>query len=77
MRYFKSVLEKAELPETIRIHDLRHMFVSYMLAQNVPPKDVSVIAGHSTFSVTMDIYGHLMPNAKREAADKMNGLFQD
>ena len=58
-----------------RFHDLRHTFVSFMLAENVPPKDVQVIAGHADFSTTMDIYGHLMPGAQKEAAKKMDKLF--
>jgi integrase len=47
-----------------------------MLAQNVPPKDVQMIAGHASFSTTMDIYGHLMPGALKEAAEKMDKLFE-
>jgi integrase len=77
MRHFKKMLKKAELPNTIRIHDLRHTFVSFMLSQNVPPKDVQVIAGHASFSTTMDIYGHLMPGAQREAAKKVDKMFED
>ena len=76
LRSFKRTLEKAGLPKTIRIHDLRHTFVSFMLSQNVPPKDVQEIAGHASFTTTMDIYGHLMPGAHQEAAKKMDKLFQ-
>jgi len=75
VRHFKRTLAKADLPDTIRLHDLRHTFVSFMLAQNVPPKDVQAIAGHASFKTTMDIYGHLMPGAQREAAKKMDKLF--
>ena len=75
VRHFKKALKKAGLPESTRIHDLRHFFVSWLLAQNTPPKDVQVIAGHADFSTTMDIYGHLMPGADRQAAKKMDGLF--
>jgi integrase len=76
VRHFKNTLRKAGLPTTIRIHDLRHTFVSFLLSQNVPPKDVQEIAGHSTFSVTIDIYGHLMPGANKEAAKKMDKFFE-
>lgn len=44
VRHFKKALKKTDLPQSIRVHDLRHTFVSYMLAQNVPSKDVQVIA---------------------------------
>lgn len=76
VRHFKSALRRAGLPPTMRIHDLRHTFVSWLLAQNTPPKDVQEIVGHSSFGVTMDIYGHLMPGAYREAAKRMESLFE-
>ena len=74
---FKKMLELAGLPQTTRIHDLGHTFVSFLLSQNVPPKDVQVIAGHADYSTTMNIYGHLMPGAQREAAKKMDDFFTD
>jgi integrase len=76
VRHFKRTLRKAGLPQHFRIHDLRHTFVSLLLAQNVPPKDVQVIAGHADFSTTMNIYGHLMPGAHKEAARKLDRLFK-
>ena len=63
------------VPIHIRLHDLRHTFVSFMLSQNVPPKDVQVIAGHASFKTTMDISSHLIPGAQQEAAEKMDKLF--
>jgi integrase len=76
IRHFKSYLNKAGLPPETRIHDLRHAFISWLLAKGTPPKDVQMIAGHSSFSVTMDIYGHLMPGAQKEAAKTIDALFQ-
>jgi hypothetical protein len=35
---------------------------------------VQVIAGHSHYSTTVDIYGHIMSGAQKEAARKMDGL---
>lgn len=48
-----------------------------MLAENVPPSDVQKIAGHASFSTTVDIYGHLMLGAHKEAANKMDKLFTE
>lgn len=75
LRHFKTVLAKAGLPDTIRIHDLRHTFVSYQLAAGTPASEVQKIAGHASFSTTVDIYGHLMAGAHRESAKKMDSLF--
>jgi integrase len=76
IRHFKAALNRAGLPPETRIHDLRHAFISWLLAKGTPPKDVQMIAGHSSFSVTMDIYGHLMPGAQKEAAKTIDSLFQ-
>lgn len=76
LRHFKSKLVEAGLPPQTRLHDLRHSFISWLLASGVPPKDVQVIAGHAQFATTMDIYGHIMPGANREAANKIAGLFK-
>ena len=67
--YFRDRMKAAGLAE-IRLHDLRHSFASIMLAAGVEPKKVQAALGHSTIMVTMDIYGHLMPGAGREAAER-------
>jgi integrase len=43
----------------LRIHDLRHTYVSLMVAAGANPKEVSTWAGHSSVSFTLDRYGHL------------------
>ncbi|HET8631574.1 MAG TPA: site-specific integrase [Thermomicrobiales bacterium] len=72
----KVLLAQAELPPS-RFHDLRHSCASLLLAQGVHPKVVQEILGHSQISMTLDIYSHLLPNAQREAAERMNDVFAD
>jgi integrase len=45
-----------------------------MLAQDVNPKVMQEILGHSQMSMTMDLYSHLMPAAKKEVAVRMDAL---
>lgn len=75
LRHFKGKLKEAGLPEETRIHDLRHSFISWLLT-NTPISDVQAIAGHSQIQTTIGIYGHLMPGAKRAAADKIEKMFE-
>jgi len=56
----------------IRFHDLRHTCASLLLAQGVPARVVMDVLGHSQFSITMDLYSHVMPSALREAADAID-----
>ena len=72
-RHFKSLLSEAGLPE-IRFHDLRHTAASLMLNNGVPVIVVSRRLGHAKPSITLDIYGHLIPTKQREAASLMDQL---
>lgn len=58
----------------IRLHDLRHTCATILLAQGVPPRVVMEILGHSTIHVTMNIYGHVVLDSQREAAQRMDGF---
>jgi integrase len=70
---FHEALRRAGLPR-MRFHDLRHTAASLMLAQDVNPKVMQEVLGHSQLSMTMDLYSHLMPAAKKDAADRMDAL---
>ncbi len=72
-REYKSLLSQAGLPD-IRFHDLRHTAASLMLNNNVAPIVVSRRLGHAKASITLDIYGHLIPGMQEEAAKKMDNL---
>jgi integrase len=68
-RDFKAILKKAEL-RAIRIHDLRHTFASILIAAGHNLKYIQNQMGHSSIKVTMDLYGHLMPEVYQGAAQK-------
>ncbi len=53
----------------VKLHDLRHFHASVLLQNGQNPVLVSKRLGHSTVSMTLDIYGHLLPGWQREAAD--------
>jgi len=54
-----------------RFHDLRHFFASMLIAQGESPKYICDQMGHSSVRVTFDIYGHLFPQSREEAAAKL------
>jgi len=68
-RSWRPLLKKAGLPETTRMHDLRHSCISLLLAQGIPVKVVSEMAGHADVSITLSIYGHVLPDMQSSAAD--------
>jgi integrase len=54
--------------DPIILHECRHTFASLMIAAGVNAKAISTYMGHSNISITLDIYGHLMPGNEGEAA---------
>ena len=72
--HFKRLLESADLPN-IRFHDLRHSAATILLSIGVHPKVVQELLGHSTISMTLDIYSHVLPSMHQEAMSKLDDLF--
>ena len=60
----------------VTLHKLRHSHASHLLASNVHPKIVQERLGHSSISITLDIYSHLMPNMQGEAAATVDGVLR-
>ena len=74
LRHFHQALDRAGLPK-IRFHDLRHTAATLLLKENVHPKIVQEMLGHSMISLTLDTYSHILPDIQQEAADKMDKIF--
>ncbi len=70
------LLVKAGLP-LIRFHDLRHTAATLLLLQGINPKIVSEMLGHSTVSMTLDTYSHVLPDMQRDATAALDRLLGD
>ena len=68
--YFFKCLEKAKL-RRIRFHDLRHTFASLLIQNGEPLAYVKEELGHSSIKMTVDVYGHLVPGANRQAVNRL------
>ena len=60
--------------ETLDFHSLRHTCGAWLAIQNVHPKTIQAIMRHSTITLTLDTYGHLMPGAEAGAIDKLSTM---
>ena len=74
-RELDAALERAGLPHC-RFHDLRHSTASLLISLGVHLKVVQEILGHSNFSITADVYAHLMPTQHEDAMRKLDDAFQ-
>jgi integrase len=54
--------------EPIGLHECRHTYAALMIAAGVNAKALSTYMGHSSITITLDRYGHLMPGNEAEAA---------
>ncbi len=70
-RAFKQLLHDAGLP-AIRFHDLRHTAAVALIMKGVHAKVIQEILGHSSITITMDIYGHVFPTMQRDAMAYMD-----
>jgi integrase len=75
-RYFLKALKDAEIPR-LRFHDLRHTYASLLIEQGENIKYVQTQLGHSTPTVTLNVYSHLMKDSNQEAACRLEStIFQ-
>ncbi|WP_346101275.1 tyrosine-type recombinase/integrase [Nonomuraea maheshkhaliensis] len=74
----KPAILAAKVPADMTFHDLRHTFASTALAEGVPISEVSRWLGHESITTTVDLYGHLVPEASQRARTAMDKvLFQE
>jgi integrase len=72
-RIFDTAVARTGLPD-MRFHDLRHVHASLQIAAHVPLAVISKRLGHSTIAITSDLYGHLLDDANRQAAEAASSL---
>lgn len=75
-RVVQEACKKAGV-RVVRLHDFRHGCVSVLLGLGVPPRTAMDIAGHSTIEMTMNVYGHVTLDEKRDALNKLGSLFEE
>lgn len=73
--WFRNFLNKHNL-KYIKFHDLRHTSATLLISKGVHAKVISERLGHASISTTMNIYGHVLQEADREAANKFDGLWE-
>lgn len=73
---FKRLVTKAGIPEA-RFHDLRHSYAVAALQAGDDIKTVQENLGHHSAAFTLDVYGHVTEQMKKESAKRMEGFIKD
>jgi len=71
VRYMQPALEKVGLRK-FRFHDLRHSFGSHLIQDGASLAYVKEQMGHSSIQITVDTYGHLIPEADIAWVDRLD-----
>lgn len=67
---FERLARKAEI-STTRLHDLRHTAPTTLLVAGIDVRTAAGVPGHWSPTVTLSTYAHLMPEAQRDAVDRL------
>ncbi len=62
--------------EPIGLHECRHTYAAHMIAAGVNAKALQTYMGHSSITITLDRYGHLMPGSEKEAAGMLGAYLE-
>lgn len=76
-RYFKELLVGAGIERSVKFHDLRHTHATLLLLEGIHPKVVQERLGHSTVTMTLDTYSHILPDMQDTAVKALDGLFKE
>lgn len=72
---FKRIVAQMGTPST-RFHDLRHTFAVASLRAGDDIKTVQGNLGHHTAAFTLDVYGHVTEQMKKDSAQRMEGFIK-
>lgn len=67
----KRCIKKADVKK-IRVHDLRHSHVAYLIDRGVAPLIIKERVGHKDIRITLNTYGHLYPSQQKMVADLLD-----
>jgi len=71
LRALKTAASRAGLPQWVHVHTLRHSAATMLLEAGKGLKTVSEMLGHSSVSVTGDVYQHVSDGEAQAAADAL------
>lgn len=73
-RRYKRILEELDIPYR-KFHTTRHTFATRALEIGMDVKTLSEILGHSSPTVTLNLYSHSLPEHKKKEMDRLGKLY--
>jgi len=73
-RIWRRAVERSGIDKSPNIHDLRHTYASWLLADGAPLNVVQSYLGHEKIDTTISVYGHLAPGADEDVVRLLDAL---
>lgn len=73
-RIIKQIEKDGKEITPFSFHSLRHTFATRAIENGMNPQTLKAILGHSSLSMTMDLYSHVMEDTKAEEMEKMRNM---
>ena len=73
-RRYKKILQELDIPYR-KFHATRHTFATRALEIGMDIKTLSEILGHSSPTVTLNLYSHSLPEHKKKEMDRLGKLY--
>jgi integrase len=61
--------------ESLKLHDLRHLCASLLIAEGIPLTTIAQVLGHASPAITMTVYAHQLKGADEAAARALERAF--
>lgn len=74
-RIVKQIRAAGNEFDRITSHVFRHTFATRAIEAGMQPQVLKTILGHSTLSMTMDLYSHVMEDVKADEMEKIAKVF--
>ena len=75
-RVFQPACLRAGVKPAPRTHDLRHTAASLSIAAGAHPKEIQEMLGHSSITMTLDLYGHLFPQLHERTSEQLDEIYR-
>lgn len=73
-KLYKRILKEAGVKDR-KFHAIRHTFATRALELGVDIKTISELLGHSSVSITLNVYAHSLMEQKKAAIEKFNEMY--
>lgn len=76
-KQLKRYLVKIKSPKVITFHGLRHTHASWLISQGIDIKYVSERLGHSSITMTLEVYTHLLHSTRNSEDERSINLLEN